>query len=794
MLQDTRGQIWIGTNAGLNVVNRSGNGIEHLGQDTIFTMLEDAHGKIWMGTPNSGIQILDTSTGAVKEFLSPREVDNIIGGKGTILIVGMDGIDIVDSAHKIIQHIGKAQGLRNDSVTNILEDENGKMWIGYYSNGVDVLDMQHATIHHLEASQCMKDSFITDIKENGEGNVWVSTFHSGEFCCYVIDKRNNTIRSVDNGAKLSEGGKILLPDVKGGVWIGTPDGLKLVNAQEDSLFAFSAREGLPDNYIFSLNQYGNAIYAATMAGLTIITAPSSTEQKWQMESLGKARGINNYIEAVNSNLFTEHGEFFWGDKGLTVIDRPESTATAPPTYVTGISISGEPQYFTSDPWGNMNKDDTLKSADQDTFYLKGQMPVNTNLIRRKGMKWSGITGGFNMPVDLHLPYDQNYLQFHFAQVNLGSTDSTWYEYILDGIDKKWSKTSNSYSENYLNLNPGNYTFKVSSLYEGKWSHPVEFEFTIMPPWWKTWWAYTLYAIVVLVIMSLVVRYRSRQLKAENIHLEEKVTQRTNELKKSLEELKETQAQLIQSEKMASLGELTAGIAHEIQNPLNFVNNFSEVNTEMIDELQTELKSGNVDEAINISDDIKENEQKINYHGKRADAIVKGMLQHSRASTGQKELTDINKLADEYLRLSYHGMRAKDKSFNAEFKTDFDEAIGKINAVPQDIGRVLLNLLNNAFYAVNEKSKTADENYQPTVSVQTKKLNEKVEIRVSDNGNGIPQNIVDKIFQPFFTTKPTGSGTGLGLSLAYDIIKAHGGDIRVETKEEEGSEFIIRLSL
>jgi signal transduction histidine kinase len=284
---------------------------------------------------------------------------------------------------------------------------------------------------------------------------------------------------------------------------------------------------------------------------------------------------------------------------------------------------------------------------------------------------------------------------------------------------------------------------------------------------------------------------------ENKILEDKVASRTKQLNKSLEELKSTQAQLIQSEKMASLGELTAGIAHEIQNPLNFMNNFSEVNTELIDELQTELKSGNSEEAINIAQDIKENEQKINYHGKRADSIVKGMLQHSRASSGQKELTDINKLADEYVRLSYHGMRAKDKSFNAEFKTDFDESIGKINVVPQDIGRVLLNLFNNAFYAVNEKKKTGGENYQPTVSIITKHLLSPpggggIEIRVSDNGNGIAQNIVDKIFQPFFTTKPTGQGTGLGLSLAYDIIKAHGGEIKVETKEGESSEFIMVL--
>ncbi len=281
-------------------------------------------------------------------------------------------------------------------------------------------------------------------------------------------------------------------------------------------------------------------------------------------------------------------------------------------------------------------------------------------------------------------------------------------------------------------------------------------------------------------------------------LEKQVEERTAELKNSLEELKSTQAQLIQSEKMASLGELTAGIAHEIQNPLNFINNFADINTELIEELKAELATGNKQEAILIADDIKENEQKINHHGKRADAIVKGMLQHSRSTSSVKEPTDINALCDEYLRLSYHGLRAKDKSFNAIMQTDFDESIGKINIIPQDIGRGILNLLTNAFYAVNEKKKQQPEEYEPTVSIQTKKLNDKpdsyrVEIKVSDNGNGIPQKVLDKIFQPFFTTKPTGQGTGLGLSLSYDIItKGHGGELKVETKEGEGTSFIIIL--
>jgi len=283
------------------------------------------------------------------------------------------------------------------------------------------------------------------------------------------------------------------------------------------------------------------------------------------------------------------------------------------------------------------------------------------------------------------------------------------------------------------------------------------------------------------------------------------------LKKSLDELKAAQAQLIQSEKMASLGELTAGIAHEIQNPLNFVNNFAEVSVDILDELNEEIDAGNVDEVKEITNDLKQNLEKINHHGKRASSIVKGMLEHSRSSDGKKQLTDINALADEYLRLAYHGLRAKDKSFNADFKLEADESLPKIEVVPQDIGRVLLNLINNAFYAVDKRAKESDpltpkggtknerNNYKPTVTVSTATFippsggQRGVKISVKDNGPGIPASIVDKIFQPFFTTKPTGSGTGLGLSLSYDIIKAHGGKISVESKENEGTEFIIQLT-
>ncbi|HEX6169758.1 MAG TPA: ATP-binding protein [Chitinophagaceae bacterium] len=296
---------------------------------------------------------------------------------------------------------------------------------------------------------------------------------------------------------------------------------------------------------------------------------------------------------------------------------------------------------------------------------------------------------------------------------------------------------------------------------------------------RTW--FLLAGSGVLLLLAIIFYRNNRQKHKAKIRIEQ-----------AYDNLKATQQQLIQSEKMASLGELTAGIAHEIQNPLNFVNNFSDVNKELVEEAKTELATGNLQSASEILNDIRDNSEKINHHGRRADVIVKGMLQHSRSSTGKKEPTDMNALTDEYLRLAYHGLRAKDKSFNAELRTDFDETIGSINIIPQDIGRVVLNLINNAFYAVDEKKKQNLNGYEPTVSVSTRKEKDKVEIKVKDNGNGIPQKVLDKIFQPFFTTKPTGQGTGLGLSLSYDIVKAHGGELKVETKEGKGAEFIIEL--
>jgi len=428
---------------------------------------------------------------------------------------------------------------------------------------------------------------------------------------------------------------------------------------------------------------------------------------------------------------------------------------------------------------------------------------------RDGITWDNIVGAYNVPVNLHLPYNQNFVQFSYVSLNLSPHDTTWFRYKLKGIDDTWNiKTPATSSKSYLGLSPGNYIFEVSVENSGHdWGKPVYMSFTIDPPWWQTWWAYISYLLVFAGIVWISVYFRSLQLIKEKNILEHKIHLRTQEvivqkeeiksqrddLEKAFTKLKQTQNQLVQAEKMASLGELTAGIAHEIQNPLNFINNFSEVNTELIDEMQTELEKKNYEEVKAIARDVQQNQEKINQHGKRADFIVKGMLQHSRTSKGERQLTNINTLADEFFKLSYHGWRAKDKTFNAEMLTGFDKNIPPINVVQQDIGRVFLNLFNNAFYAVNQKIKKAEAGYKPNVKVTTYAKNDQVIIEVNDNGIGIPDAIKNKIMQPFFTTKPSGEGTGLGLSLSYDmVVKGHNGNIQVDSTEGTGSTFIISL--
>jgi signal transduction histidine kinase len=440
------------------------------------------------------------------------------------------------------------------------------------------------------------------------------------------------------------------------------------------------------------------------------------------------------------------------------------------------------------------------------FYIGVGILVEKNISQKASLKITSISVNektYHYKFADDLSASENSILFNYSVLNFSNLDQTRYEHMLEGYDIEWSRESNLSFTEYQNLPAGKYNFRVrAAIGSGGLINETSFAFIINPPFWKTWWAYSLYIIIALSSLYSLRKYElNRRKEKENKRLlqlendrKTKEIEQAKEIEKAYTELKSTQAQLIHSEKMASLGELTAGIAHEIKNPLNFVNNFSEISKELLDEMRTELLNNNNKEAVSIAENLKQNLEKINQHGKRADSIVKGMLLHSRGTSGEKALTDINDLLDQDVNLAYHGMRAQNKEFNISIEKDYDKTLEKINVIPQDLSRVFLNIINNACYAAyDKKKKKSDNNFFPSLKVLTKNMNEKVEIRIGDNGNGIPSNILDKIFQPFFTTKPTGEGTGLGLSLSYDIItKVHGGELRVETKEGEGTGFIITI--
>jgi len=779
---DKKNQMWIPTLKGLNKQGYNNNLVEHIGNIPAAALAEDKQGFIWYGT-SDGLNAINRKNKTsvhlgVRQGMGNDTIQYIVEKHNKIFVGNNGGLDIIDSSGKTITHIGVKQGLLHPLIESVMVDNHGNVWLGGLYNGAYLYNPDNKTLKRIGKAQGLDENGVADIKQDEQGNIWLST--AGDV--YEIDPNLTVIRRLHTVG----GNKTLLIDHYGNTWIGTPAGIFIADNLNKKLISFSTEQGLINSQVISLLKYNKRIYAGTLKGITEINPPAdgfSADKKWDVNSFG----IRHGIVKLNANFFltdviTHNGLYCWGDNGISVLDLSKKDTAASPVYISGINIMDDHQYFT------------------------GNNPAIKNKI-----SWDKVAGPDNLPVDLQLAYNQNYVQFNYDVLNLMPHDTTWYQYRLRGADKNWNAiTSSTLSKSYFNLSPGQYTFEVAgkSSDEG-WGKTVSLSFTINPPWWQTWWAYLFDIVLFAGIIWVSVYFRSRKLTRDKRLLEHKVHVRTEEvlqqkeeieaqrdsLEQALGELKTTQTQLIQSEKMASLGELTAGIAHEIQNPLNFVNNFSEVNTELIDELQEEIDKGNYDEVKTIANDIKGNQQKISQHGKRADFIVKGMLQHSRTNTGERQLTNINVLADEFFKLSYHGLRAKDKSFNAAMVTHFDADLPQINVVQQDIGRVLLNLFNNAFYAVNRKSKTAEAGYKPEVSVSTSLENGQVVIKVKDNGVGIPAAIKEKIMQPFFTTKPTGEGTGLGLSLTYDmVVKGHGGSIQVNSVDSEGSEFIISLPI
>ena len=835
IVEDFSGGIWIGTlDAGLNYYNPETQKITHFESDqnipgayndrTTWAAFVSQDGVLWISTLFGNLYRIDPMQseipfielpgqevecfyegedgtlwlGGDKIFVSDNKYAEIIqrinnelnrtstnfnyvkvikeDSKGNILIGGGGGLIILNITTKQFIHYkndpGNNNTLSNNNIASISEDSKNNLWIGTL-NGLNRLNPSTGEIKQFWVEDNHGDlfgtNFIIDVLLDDEDKVWVALGYGKGLC--LLNIATGEFEQYQSAYIVNS----LFKDSEGKIWTGTSDGLFYYDVVKKAYLRYTDQNSFIEITTASniIEDDNKNLWISTGSGLVKINA-LRTETK----SYGTNYGV--YSETLNRNATYKdnNGFLYFGNKnGYYKFLPSEITTNSKPPL---LSISG------------------FDVANQEANFVPSQNEVNNSQL-----------------TEIHLRYNQNTFSFDFAVIDYTNPAANQHFFMLENYDDDWRKANADRRAHFFNIPPGKYTFKVKGANSyGVWAEKV-IDIIISPPWWKTIWAYIIYGFIFISGVWFMHNFQhQRVIRAERARTQQKEIEQAREIEKAYQELKSTQAQLIQSEKMASLGELTAGIAHEIQNPLNFVNNFSEVSNELIDEVLGERKKEKEERDESLEDeillDLKQNLTKINHHGKRASDIVKGMLEHSRTSTGQKESTDINALADEYLRLAYHGLRAKDKLFNSNIETNFDPKLPKIDIIPQDIGRVILNLINNAFYTVNERSKNAEladsplgaggkdskkmeSDYKPTVSITTQlTANNQLLIVVKDNGSGIPDSIKEKIFQPFFTTKPTGQGTGLGLSLSYDIVKAHGGVMKVETKEGEGSIFIISV--
>ncbi len=736
--------------------------------------------------------------------------------------------------------------LNTIAVNTFCEDEKGGLWIGLQEGllyqSPDGKEKMYK--HHPKNPNSLSNDIVNSIRRDREGNLWIGTGYGvdrlnpniGEFKHYVLNPPSDTTTR-----RFSNVISIMHIDEDDILWAASEYGLGRIDTKSGALKVFYREPGdsnsLANNDVYTVTGKGDTLWVGTYRGLDLYHKKNDTWKHYLEEYsihalyidsrgvlwVGTNMGVFRYDPAADVfkiykdentgisielalGILEDDDGYVW-ISGLNNIYRisPDLEEIRVLGAANGVKLNG---LFLADNY--RLKDGRLIMGDESGYYLfhPRDYSFNTppprfyladlkvgeeNLSDNQSYARNEFAG---LSDEVRLKSAQNSFSFEFRPIHFIPGETISFRYWLENYSHEWQDIGTNNKAYFLNLSPGEYLLKVRAVSStGAWSEKM-LKVIIESPWWQTWWGILLLTLSALLIISLITYIRSRQLRRQNKLLEDKVNYRTQQLKTSLENLKAAQAQLIQSEKMASLGELTAGIAHEIQNPLNFINNFSDLNIELLQEMQEEIDKGNLQEVKEIAQNIQSNEEKIHHHGKRADGIVKSMLQHSRINVNaKKEPTDVNKLVDEYFRLAYHGLRAKDKSFNAAMHADFEENLPLIDAIPQDIGRVILNMVTNAFHAVREKAKAQGQDYKPAVTLKTKRAGDKIAIIVSDNGMGIPENIREKIFQPFFTTKPAGQGTGLGLSLSYEIVtNAHGGELKMDSVEGEGTTFTIVLPI
>lgn len=773
-LKDRDGNMWFGYhNSGISFMYEetwnytyglamNNLSIEHP-VNQVFNLVEAPSGDLWLGT-SRGLVVHPADGSAPQNFVpfpsdtaqtsDANEITDISWLDGKIIGVTTSGkILVFDISRK--QFTELALPAKASRFWDITEDEH-RFYVGPLDSGMFVIKKDGLEIKYFpnpyNDPDMQKNKMMAPLCDI-EGNIWVLYLDFNTLNYWQVFHFNpEEEKFVDTGISVPKGiGFIGPPTVSstqpGVIWHSSDIGIikqDLLNTQV-SLFFQSEMASIGSNIFGMVEDSKGMLYVAERDGIRKFD-PNTGFYSFFQGNEGYRPLIYIFPQILNN------GDLFIGGSGGYVQFNPDEMVdrgTIRDIYITEVGIGNE--------------------------------------------KYSPL---YDQRIIPGLTYTTNSISISYIALNYKDPGFTKYRYKIPGYQEDWMEVGKQQQLFFTNLPAGEYVFQLQAATrsQGYTDEITNFAFKVFPPWWKTNFAYFFYALFIIgAILVFDKVQRNRIVSRERERARESELKQAREIEKAYKELKATQSQLIHSEKMASLGELTAGIAHEIQNPLNFVNNFSEVSIDLIDEMSEEINAGNFEEVKFINQDLKSNLEKINFHGKRASSIVKGMLAHSRTGTGQKELTDINALADEYLRLSYHGLRAKDKSFNAHFEAKLDETLPKVNVIGQDIGRVFLNLINNAFYAVSEKQKMGVPDYKPEVIISTRNFEKHIEIRITDNGEGIPQGILKKIFQPFFTTKPTGQGTGLGLSLSYDIItKGHNGRLEVKTGEGKGTEFIVTL--
>ncbi len=814
ILEDAAGAIWIGTMwSGINRYDTATRKTTHFygsngfPDSSCWNAFQSSDGELWFSTQENNLYRVDPSYKPLHNTVTRSQVTEYMEDKaGNLWVATKDsGLIKYDSRGKLVKqfrHDPKdASSVLADGILAFYRNGENEFWVGT-NKGLDVLNVATGKFSRFPdngyLSDSTADSGIGHMIKDNKGMMWFATFGGGLISLDLRDSSFTHFKTDpnDSASLVSDFILPLIQDKSGAIWVGTIKGLELLNKDRTGFKHYLTGIGISSFY----EDKEEGLWAGTEDGLYKYNQKEDKFQHpfdphWEINALR----VGGIVEDNAQNL--------WMVSPSSII---KLNPSIPETFMYGglygININSMA------PWASnyKNKKGQLFIGYDYGFYTLSPEDLNvktelkillTDLLINSRSVLSQEGSTIKKPIeemsDLILGHNQNNITLHFAAIDYHDPEAIRYYTMLENYDDTWREARMEKSSYYFSIPSGHYVYHVKAINSNGTVAEKILTIRVNPPWWKTWWAYSIYGLIFLMMIFLFYRaQRERIVRKERHRAQMKELEQAREIERAYTELKSTQALLIQAEKMASLGELTAGIAHEIQNPLNFVNNFSDVNMELLEEMKGELDKGNVDEVKAIANDVIDNQGRINHHGKRAEAIVKGMLQHSRPSTGQKEPTNINALCDEYLRLAYHGLRAKENSFQAKLETDFDPSISTIMVIPEDIGRVVLNLINNAFYALAEKKKKHGDQYDPTVTISTKRIQsggqDSVQIRVKDNGNGVPQKILDKIFQPFFTTKPTGQGTGLGLSLSYDIVKAHGGDFKVESVEGEGAEFVIEL--